>query len=115
MRLILDRLKPTRWALTAIVCALALGACARSIGQPITPDAVGGLTPGKTTYADAVRQFGKASRVKGQGSRIVAHWRYLKDTPDGTNYDSLKIMFDENGRMVRVVEWLDSGEEEDES
>lgn len=115
MRRTLDRLKPARWAITTVVCALALGACARSIGQPITAESVEQLTPGKTTYADAVRQFGKASRVKGQGSRIVAHWRYLKDTPDGTNYDSLRIMFDENGRMVRIVEWLDSGEEEDES
>ena len=101
--------------MVTVACVLTLGACARSIGQPITAQSVERLTPGKTTYADAVLQFGKASRVKGQGSRIVAHWRYLKDTPDGTQYDSLRIMFDEKGRMVRIVEWLDSGEEEDES
>lgn len=110
-----ELLGPVRSGVAVLACILALGACARSIGQPITADAVERLTPGKTTYANAVQQFGKATRIKGQGSRIVAHWHYLKDTPDGTEYDSLRIMFDENGRMVRIVEWLDSGEEEEES
>jgi len=38
-----------------------------------------------------------------------------QDTPDGTEHDSLRIVFDREGRMVRVVEWLDSGDEEEES
>ena len=33
----------------------------------------------------------------------------------GTEYDSLRIVSDKEGRMVRVVEWLDSGDEEEES
>lgn len=99
-------------ASVALVYVPALGGCARSIGQPIRADAVQKLTQGKTTYADVVRQFGKPIRVRGHGNGTVAQWQYLKDRSDGTNYDSLRIVFDKDGRMVRVVEWLDSGEEE---
>jgi len=108
-------LKPVRGSLAALVCVLALGACAREIGQPIDAGAVEKLTPGQSTYADVVRQFGKAARVRGHGSGTVAHWHYLKDTPNGTEYDNLRIVFDRDGRMIRVVEWLDSGDEEEES
>ena len=116
MRTILERLKPVGWGMAAIVCALAVGGCARSIGQPIAAESVDRLTPGKTTYADVVRQFGKAVRVRGHGNgTTVAHWQYLKDTPDGTDYDSLRIAFDRDGRMIRIVDWRDSGEEDDET
>lgn len=103
----------SRRSLAAIACLLVLGACAREIGQPLEVDAVDRLKLGQSTYQDAVAQFGKATRVKGQGNRIVAHWHYLKDTDGGTEYDSLKILFDEDGRMVRIVERLDSDDEEE--
>ncbi len=50
------------------------------------------------------------------GSGFASPWRpwYLKGT-SGTEYDSLRIVSDKEGRMVRVVEWLDSGDEEEES
>lgn len=115
MRISIDRAGSGRLLLAAFGCLIALGACAREIGQPIDADAVGKLTPGRSTYADVVRQFGQAVRVRGHGSGTVAHWQYLKDTPDGTEYDSLRIVFDKDGRMIRVVEWLDSGDEEGES
>lgn len=108
----IERLGTIRLAVAAFVCSVALGACAREIGQPIDAAAVGTLTPGRSTYADVVSQFGKAVRVRGHGSGTVAHWQYLKDTPDGTEYDSLRIVFDKNGRMVRIVDWLDSGDDE---
>ena len=109
-------LKPARWGITAFICLVALGACAREIGQPFDVDAVDRLKPGHSTYADAVKQFGVPNRrAIGHGSETIAHWHYLKDTPDGTDYDSLKIVFDQNGRMVRIVERLDSGEDEGES
>ena len=110
-----ERRGAIRLAIAAVACVVALGACAHEIGQPIDAGAVEKLTPGRSTYADVVRQFGKAIRVRGHGSGTVAHWQYLKDTPDGTEYDSLRIAFDKDGRMVRLVEWLDSGEEEEES
>ncbi len=106
---------PPRLVWAALLCVVALGACAREIGRPIDAATVETLTPGSSTYADAVRQFGKADRVRGHGSGTVAQWRYLKDTPRGTEYDSLRIAFDKDGRMVRVVEWLDSDDEEEES
>lgn len=115
MRIPTIRLRSARLAMAALGCLMALGACAREIGQPIDAAAVDGLTPGRSTYADVVRQFGRAVRVRGHGSGTVAHWHYLKDTPGGTEYDSLRIVFDKDGRMVRVVEWLDSGNEEEES
>jgi hypothetical protein len=108
----IERLETIRLAVAALVCGVALGACAREIGQPIDAAAVGKLTPGRSTYADVVSQFGKAVRVRGHGSGTVAHWQYLKDTPDGTEYESLRIVFDKNGRMVRIIDWLDSGDEE---
>lgn len=108
----IERLETIRLAVAALVCGVALGACAREIGQPIDAAAVGKLTPGRSTYADVVSQFGKAVRVRGHGSGTVAHWQYLKDRPDGTEYDSLRIVFDKNGRMVRIIDWLDSGDEE---
>lgn len=111
MRLSPKMLKLVLLAFVGLVCVPALGGCARSIGQPISADAVQKLTPGKTTFADVVRQFGKPSRVRGHGSDTVAQWQYLKDRSGGTNYDSLRIEFDKDGRMVRLVEWLDSGEE----
>lgn len=113
MRLPSEMLKPAGWVIAAFAIVLALGACAREIGQPFDVDAVDRLQPGHSTYADAVKQFGKASRVRGHGSDTIAHWHYLKDTADGTEYDSLKIVFDQDGRMVRVVERLDSGEEDE--
>lgn len=103
----------SRRSFAAIACLLALGACGREIGQPLEVDAVDRLRPGQSTYQDAVAQFGEATRVKGQGGRIVAHWHYLKDTAGGTEYDSLKILFDEDGRMVRIVERLDSDDEDE--
>ncbi len=115
MRLSPELLKPARSAIVAFACVLALGACAREIGKPIDVDAVDMMRPGHSTYTDAVKQFGKPVRVRGHGSDTIAHWHYLKDAPDGTEYDSLKIIFDQDGRMVRVVERLDSGEDEDES
>jgi len=113
VKMSMNRLDPVRLAMAAVGCLVALGACAREIGQPLDAAAVETLTPGRSTYADVVREFGKA--VRGHGSGTVAHWQYLKDTPEGTEYDSPRIMFDKNGRMVRVVEWLDSGDEEEES
>lgn len=115
MRLSSELLKPARWGIVAFACMIALGACAREIGQPFDVDAVDKLRPGHSTYQDAVRQFGKATRVRGHGSETIAHWHYLKDTAEGTEYDSLKIVFDQDGRMVRIVERLDSGEEDDET
>ena len=115
MRLSSELLKPARWGIAAFAIVLALGACAREIGQPFDVDAVDMMRPGHSTYTDAVKQFGKPVRVRGHGSDTIAHWHYLKDAPDGTEYDSLKIIFDQDGRMVRVVERLDSGEDEDES
>lgn len=50
---------------------------------------------------------------KGQGNRTVAYWHYRKDTAGGTEYDSLKILFDENGRMAGIAERLDSDDEDE--
>jgi hypothetical protein len=99
-------------AFALLACLLMLPACGREIGRPIDVDAADWLARGQSTYQDAVTRFGSAQRVKGQGDRIVAHWHYLKDTAGATKYDSLKILFDAKGRMVRVVERLDSDDEE---
>lgn len=43
----------------------------------------------------------------------MAHWHYMKDTAGETEYDSLNILFDENGRMVGIAERLDSDDEDE--
>ena len=71
MRVILESLKPARAALAAVACVLALGACAREIGKPIDVDAVDRLRPGHSTYEDAIKQFGKATRIKEKKVRVA--------------------------------------------
>ena len=63
-----------------------------------------------TSYASSARP----GRTRGHGSGTGALWHDLK-IRHGTEHDSLRIVFDREGRMVRVVEWLDSGDEEEES
>ncbi len=101
-------LSPAHWKIAVVACALALAACGRSIGEPFDVAAANVLTPGKSTYEDAVKQLGVASHVKGYGQGTVAHWHYLEDTPEGTEYASVTIMFGRDARMVRIIERLDS-------
>ena len=60
-----------------------------------------------------------ASRTRGKRRRRrVRCWTRFAggsppDTADGTEYDSLRILFGENGRMVRIVECLDSDDEDE--
>jgi hypothetical protein len=108
VRLPSELFKPARGAIATLACALTVGACGRSIGQPFEVAAADTLTPGKSTYEDAVARFGTASHFKGYGQGKVAHWHYLKDRPGGGEYSSVTIMFDRDGRMVGVVERLDS-------
>jgi len=99
---------PAHWKISVVACVLALAACGRSIGEPFDVAAANVLTPGKSTYEDAVKQLGIASHVKGYGQGTVAHWHYLEDTPEGTEYASVTIMFGRDARMVRIIERLDS-------
>lgn len=103
-----EMLKAASWRIAALACVLLLAACGRTIGQPFDVAAADALTPGESTYEDAMVQFGKASHFKGYGHGTIAHWHYLKDQPGGTDYASVTIMFGRDGRMVRIVERLDS-------
>lgn len=108
MRLPPGVFSPAHWKIAVVACVLALAACGRSIGEPFDVTAATVLTPGKSTYEDAVKQFGIASHVKGYGQGTVAHWHYLKNTPEGTEYASVTIMFGRDSRMVRIIERVDS-------
>lgn len=108
MRLPSDMLKPASCRIAILACVLVLAACGRTIGQPFDVAAADALTPGESTYEDAVVQFGKASHFEGYGHSVIAHWHYLKDQPGATDYASVTIMFGRDGRMVRIVERLDS-------
>ena len=57
VKMSMNRLDPVRLAMAAVGCLVALGACAREIGQPLDAAAVETLTPGRSTYADVVREF----------------------------------------------------------
>ncbi len=85
MRLPSDLFKPARGAIATLACALTVGACGRSIGQPFEVAAADTLTPGKSTYEDAVARFGTASHFKGYGQGKVAHWHYLRIGPAAAN------------------------------
>jgi len=108
VRLPWEMLKPASWSTAALACVLVLAACGRTIGQPFDVAATDALTPGESTYEDAVVQLGKANHFKGYGHSVIAHWHYLKDQPGGTDYASVTIMFGRDGRMIRIVDRLES-------
>ena len=108
MRLPSDMLKPASCWIAVLACVLMLAACGRTIGQPFDVAATDALTPGESTYEDAVVQLGKASHFKGYSHSMIAHWHYLKDQPGGTDYASVTIMFGRDGRMIRIVDRRES-------
>lgn len=67
------------------------------------------LVPGKSTLADAIELLGPPSRTKASLSGNTARWRYLKDTPTGTQWSLLDIRFAADGTMVGIVKRSGSG------
>lgn len=77
--------------------------CAREVGQPIDMARADILVPGKSTLADAVELLGPPSRTKASLSGNTARWRYLRNSPTGTQWSVLDIRFAADGTMVGIV------------
>jgi hypothetical protein len=84
------------------LCA-ALAACS-TIGNKFDPAAVQELRPGVSTVQDAVAKLGPyvAESTQADNSRIL-RWLYAQGSMFGASAARVEILFDAEGRMVRVT------------
>jgi outer membrane murein-binding lipoprotein Lpp len=88
--------------LYAIVSVVAMAGCA-SAGQDFSMAEVDAMKPGVTTLQDAVAKLGKPSSTNSvtNGVQIVS-WIRVTSSPVGATSKSVAILFDREGRMLRV-------------
>ena len=93
--------------LGALALALLISGCAYDQrGHRFEPGAVAQLQPGVATERDAVDKLGRplAEVYNYAGGSKLLHWHYVYGVPIGTSSEaSTAILFDGNGKMVRVV------------
>jgi hypothetical protein len=83
---------------------LALGACASQVGRQFDPALAGRLQPGVSTEADAMALLGAPEAVTtAADGRQMLQWLYVRGAVAGGSSAHLAIIFDGEGRMVRVA------------
>lgn len=91
---------------TTITALLFLAACA-TVGHDFDMANVSKLQPGISTEADAKALFGEPMRVtrSPRNNHELLTWGYVYGTGLGTGGGKrLSISFDENGKMLKVIE-----------
>ena len=93
--------------LGALTLALLISGCAYDQRGPrFDPGAVAQLQPAVSTERGAVGKLGLplADVYNYAGGSKLLHWHYVRGTPIGTSSEaSAAILFDSDGKMVRVV------------
>jgi hypothetical protein len=86
-------------ALTLLLCV----ACATT-GHRHNPAGVDSLEPGVSTIEDAQALIGRPSAETNyaDGSRLL-QWQFIHGTPFGASGSHLAVLFDADGKFVRVV------------
>lgn len=102
---------PAQWRLTAAVVMLGfvLAGCQRTIGHEFDPGTAQRLQPGVSTFVQACELLGPPYRTRMVlgGSRVRTWW-YLRDTPSGTVAKSVRVMFNADDLMVRLVDSVEN-------
>jgi outer membrane protein assembly factor BamE (lipoprotein component of BamABCDE complex) len=89
---------------SAILACVLVSACI-SNGHKFDTTKVDQLQPGTTTLQDATAMFGKprSESTYANGSKLI-QWIYMQASPAGSETNHLAVLFDGNGKMVRIVE-----------
>lgn len=93
----------------AFALALSVAACS-SAANHFDPDKVSELQPGVSTIADAIRQLGPPSAETNyaEGSKLL-EWQSAAGTAAGGAHAA--VVFDGDGRMIRVIQLTPAGKE----
>ena len=89
----------------AIMLCIILAACA-SAGHPFDMARLGQLRPGVTTIEESKALLGEPVSVssnQGNGHTLLT-WAYSHAGPVGGGVESAAVAFDEQGRMLKVVQ-----------
>ncbi len=89
--------------ITIALLVLAVGACA-SAGTKFDMSQVDAMTPGVTTFDDAVKVMGKptSQQFTAEG-KMVSVWVYAAAIMGSASSRSVSIGFDKDGKMIRVL------------
>lgn len=88
----------------AIVAAIGmLAACSHTVGSQYDTAGASALQPGVTTLDEAKAKLGSpvSSTTVPQGTLVS--WSYGKAQLGGAKFDQLSVLFDKDGRMIRVA------------
>lgn len=95
---------------TVLIAALVLSACTHTQGTKFEMSQVQSFTPGTTTFGDVTRTLGKPSGQSfQQDGSFLATWVYTDVGPTGGLARSAGILFDKDGKLVRVQSVHESG------
>jgi outer membrane protein assembly factor BamE (lipoprotein component of BamABCDE complex) len=102
-------LKPSliaRAALCVVAAATVLvaAACTTVVGREFDISAADSLRPGVSTRADAVAALGVPTSESAAGSGTLLQWQYSKGQWMNGSGAHLAILFDRDGRMVKVTQ-----------
>lgn len=90
-------------AFAHLYVAVTLAACV-TVGKKFDIDKVDQLQPGISTTSDAIRLLGPTtSESSMQGNAKLLQWQYSQGTLAGGSGAHVAILFDANGKMVRVT------------
>lgn len=90
--------------LFVVIAGAFLAACI-TIGKTFDPQKVEQLQPQKSTVADATALFGPAtSETSYDNGNKLLQWQYSQGTPIGGGGAHVAVLFDQSGRMIRVVQ-----------
>lgn len=85
------------------LASLALTAC-MTVGNKFDPSAVDSMRPGVTTIQDAETALGKpASSSAAVNGGTLLQWIYTQGTMVGGSSAHVAVLFDKDGKMVRVT------------
>lgn len=74
-----------------------------NVGNRFDVDKIGELNPGKTTVVDATKLLGDpSSRSALPDGEVLLEWNYSTGSPMGGSAGHASIVFDRQGRMVRI-------------
>lgn len=83
--------------------SLALTAC-MTMGNKFAMDDVDAMQPGVTTIQDAQTKLGKPTSISALANgQTLAQWMYTQGTVLGGSSANVAVLFDKDGKMVRVT------------
>lgn len=86
-----------------LVAGIALSGCV-SVGHKLDMSKTDQLKPGVSSSADAIALFGAPTSegTNADGSKLLI-WKWVHGSAFGAQAQNLQIVFDEDGKMLRVA------------